>query len=389
MSPRRAGAVFVISLTDAPVGEGTASPCDVAAQDWGPGYLTAKIAAAKPWGAAPSAEPEPTVRSLHGIEAKVPDYIWPGRIARGETTMMSGDPGAAKTFTALGLGAELTRGRVPVTGERCKPLRILYCTTENSPEHVIAPRFRAMGGDDRNLFLLESAWTLADVTPLEQAIVKYKIDLVFIDPLQSYFGEGADSHKATEVRPRMDALMRLAARHNVAIVIIRHLAKAASGRAIHRGMGSIDFSAAVRIELMVGHRADNSNDRAIITVKNNLGEYAPALGFTIEGSGLNAKLKWTGETDMKLADLTAPESTGKEAKTKTAQCIGYLRAKLSNGPVKQSNLVAEGDYDVQTLQRAAKRIGVTRTGSKRESDVTWELPEKKFGRKHAPETEEK
>jgi hypothetical protein len=348
----------------------------------GPDALQAMLDAAPSFsGAAQHMGPEPTVRSLHDVESKLPTYIWDKRLARGELTMFSGDPGTSKTFLMLSIAADLSRGRLPVTGERCQPMCTLFCSTENSAEHVTAPRFRAMGGDDRRLFLFESPMTLADVTPLDQAIVKYKADLLVLDPLQSYFGEGADSHKATEVRPRMDALMRLAVRHNIAVAIVRHLSKAAGGRAIHRGMGSIDFSAAVRIEFMVGNRVTNPNDRALITVKNNLGQYAPALGFLIEGDEGKGKLRWTGETDMKLADLTAPEAVDKQAKTKVAQCEGYLRALLMRGPLKTADVVDEGVYDARTINRAAERIGVIRTGSKKESGVVMSLP--KFARGYA------
>jgi len=378
---KKTGAVYVISLADAPVGDEKTSPCDVWAQPWGAQYIGAKLDTAKPWSAAQSTGPEPIVRSLHDVETKLPTYIWDRRLARGEITMFSGDPGAAKTFLILYDAADLSRGREPVTGKSCEPMNTLLCSTENSPEHVTAPRVRAMGGDDRRLFLLDSPFSLADVSPLDQAIKKHHIDVVILDPLQSYFGEGADSHKATEVRPRMDALTRLAVRHNIAVVIIRHLSKASSGRAIHRGMGSIDFSAAVRVEFLVGCRADAPNDRAIITVKNNLGEYPPALGFSIEGDGLKAKLRWTGESTLKLADLTAPEAVSKEAKTKVAQCEGYLRALLMRGPVKASDVVAEGVYDLRTVQRAAERLGVTRKGSKQKSETAMVLP--KFARGYA------
>ena len=379
---KKTGAVHLISLADAPTGDDETSPCDVWAQPWGEEYFKAKVVNSKTWSATQNVGPEPIVRSLHDVEAKLPTYIWDKRLARGELTMFSGDPGTSKTFLMLSIAADLSRGHMPVTSEHCKPMRILFCSTENSAEHVTAPRFRAMGGDDRKLFLLESPMTLADVGPLDQAVTKHKIDLLVLDPLQSYFGEGADSHKATEVRPRMDALMRLAARHNIAVAIVRHLSKAPSGRAIHRGMGSIDFSAAVRIEFMVGNRADNPNDRALITVKNNLGQYAPALGFSIEGDGLKAKLRWTGETSMKLADLTAPEAVDKQAKTKVSRCEGYLSALLASGPVKVSEVIAGGVYDARTVQRAAERLGVVREGSKQKSDVVMTLP--KFARRHAP-----
>jgi hypothetical protein len=139
-------------------------------------------------------------------------------------------------------------------------------------------------------------------------------------------------------------------------------------------MGSIDFSAAVRIEFMVGNRADNPNDRAVITVKNNLGQYAPALGFAIEGDGLKAKLRWTGETNMRLADLTAPETVDKQAKTKISQCEGYLKALLEQGPVKVADVAGKGVYDAQTVRRAGGRLGVKYEGSKQKKETVMVLP---------------
>ena len=392
---KRKGAVYLVSLVDAPAGDGKPSLCDILAQPWGEQYFKAKLLTVTSYSAALSTGPEPIMRSMRGIEPKLPDYIWKGRIARGEIATFSGDPGVAKSFLMFAIAADLTRGRVPITGERCKPVRFLYASPENDPEHTIAARFQAMGVNVDNFLLLEgerdanvdASVTLADVRSIEKAVIKGKIDVLILDPLQSYFGEGADSHKATEVRPRMDALMKLAKRQNIGVVIIRHLAKAASGRAIHRGMGSIDFSAAVRIEFMVGHRADNPNDRAIITVKNNLGKYAPALSFSIDGEDLKARLKWNGESDMRLADLTAPEAASKSAKTKVAQCEGYLLARLAKGPVKLADLVKENLYDLRTLQRAAERIGVTRTGSKRERNIEWALQVKTFARGQTPNTE--
>jgi len=55
----------------------------------------------------------------------------------------------------------------------------------------------------------------------------------------------------------MTHLKNLAEEYQCAILIIEHMNKAMSGKAMYRGNGSIDFSAAVRSILMIGtHRAD-------------------------------------------------------------------------------------------------------------------------------------
>jgi len=45
--------------------------------------------------------------------------------------MLSGDPGAGKTFVALAIAAAITSGRKPCTGEPCFPAHVLYLSVEN------------------------------------------------------------------------------------------------------------------------------------------------------------------------------------------------------------------------------------------------------------------
>ena len=56
-------------------------------------------------------------------------------------------------------------------------------------------------------------------------------------------------HRSNETRPILDGLAKLAEKHHVAVLILRHASKNGSGRAIYRGLGSIDFTGAVRCEL--------------------------------------------------------------------------------------------------------------------------------------------
>src|SRR5271166_1423612 len=129
----------------------------------------------------------PVTQPLSEVESEKVDWVWEGRIARGEVTMFSGDPGSAKTFVTMSVAADLTRGRIPASGAgKLKPLCVLYASCENSASHVIGPRFRAMGGDDKKLILLDGAVdaagnsagiTFSNLAPVERAIQKHKADL--------------------------------------------------------------------------------------------------------------------------------------------------------------------------------------------------------------------
>jgi hypothetical protein len=92
-----------------------------------------------------------------------------------------------------------------LTGAATTPGNILYLTQENSPAHVLRPRFDALKGDPSRFFILRGTRcddgtpgqiSLGDTEQLEEAMTKYSIRLVVIDPLQSFLGSDVDSHRA-------------------------------------------------------------------------------------------------------------------------------------------------------------------------------------------------
>ena len=89
------------------------------------------------------------------------------------------------------------------------------------------------------------------------AILKREIEqvgpaIVIIDPIVAYLPEKTDMNSASAVRPVLARLAKVAEETGVAIAFVRHLAKGTRDKAIYRGLGSIDFTAACRSVLMVG-----------------------------------------------------------------------------------------------------------------------------------------
>jgi hypothetical protein len=74
-----------------------------------------------------------------------------------------------------------------------------------------------------------------------------------------------------ETRPVLDGLARLAESHRCCILFVRHLSKRGTGRAIHRGLGSMELSGAVRTEFLAGSSPDAPSCPALLQVKSNLG----------------------------------------------------------------------------------------------------------------------
>ncbi len=272
----------------------------------------------------------PEILTLSRVEALEVDWLWPPYLANRMLAMLSGDPSVGKTYLTLAIASAVTLGRQPYTSLPRNPADVLYLSVENSPEHVVRPRFDSFGGDASRFHILRGTVTgedqsavhgpvkLSDVGLLSDALAQTKAGLVIVDPIQSYLGADVDAHRSNETRPVLDGLAQLAEEHKCCILLVRHLSKAQTGRAIHRGLGSIDLTGAVRTELFAGSSPDGQ--RALVQVKSNLGQFGPALGYTIEGDG---SFRWTGESELTAAALLAPKQpsrTGAPRKKPWTSC---------------------------------------------------------------------
>jgi hypothetical protein len=300
-------------------------------------------------------------------------------------TMLSGDPDAGKTYIALSIAAELTQGR-DLKGGRCSPANVLFMTMENAPAEVLARRFEMLGGDRNRLFLIPGSFTpvdgklqdqvfsLSNVAALDQAISHYKPRLVVVDPLQSYLGARVDMNRSNETRPVLDGLANLADKHRCGMLLIRHITKQGSGRAIHRGLGSIDFTGAVRSELLAGSLPDNYHTRAMVHIKNNLAPHGPSKGYIITEAG---EFFWQpGTCSVTAAQLLAAPS-GHHTPSEVDKAVEWLKKQLADGPRRVTDLeqaAQEADISRATVRRAQKRLGVQPGKKGMKGPWMWSLP---------------
>jgi hypothetical protein len=319
---------------------------------------------------------------LADLQPQPVEWLWQHRLAAGTLAMLSGEPGSGKTWVALAVAAALTRGRDPVTGETLKPATVLYASAEHAAAQVIQPRFASLQGDPARLVVLRRAVSgrsmsspdsafrdlqNALVNALEDALQKTQAHLVILDPWDGLWE--VDLDRASETRPLLDRLARLAELHRCCILLIRHLAKPAA----RRGRASIDCSAVLRTEFLVGSSPDAPAQTALLHVKSNLGPLAPPLDYRIGEAG---NFHWTGLSNLTPQDLLAARPTG-AGLPKRKFAAQWLRYCLQAGGQTQGSIEIAAERDgvcIATLRRAKFDIGVRSSKDGKSGVWWWTLP---------------
>src|SRR5262245_7622464 len=348
---------------------------------------------AKPW--AKQETPPLTVRRLADVQAEKIEWLWKPYIAIGKITVIEGDPGLGKSWLTCAIATAVAAGKGLPETQPSEPANILICSAEDGLEDTIRPRLDAFGADVTRIYAVESPFILDEegILLLEEQIAIHKPKVVIIDPLVAYFGGAVDLHRANETREIMARLALVARKFRCAIIVVRHLAKGGASKAIYRGIGSIDITAASRSVLLVGADPNYPNKRGIVQIKNNLEKFGPALGYEIE----DGKFYWTGQSDL-TAEAILSFSVGyegKEEKNARNDAEEFLLEVLSGGPIPAKDVVLEASkagIPKATLDRAKARVGVKsrKSGGRFGGDPTWywEMPISNNGFHPSPITED-
>ena len=259
--------------------------------------------------------------SFAGMQSKVVDWYWPGRLARGHITTFNGDPGTMKSFASVDLAARVTTGRAFPDGEK-NPLpasSVLVLTREDGLEDTVKPRFLAAGGNPKFLhtITLEGSSETAVVKIEEHlgeldAILPKDTRLIIFDPLIDFLKAGQNDEQA--VRDTLTQLKQFAEQRNLAIIGINHLNKKSDLEAIHRAMGAKGMIGVARMNYLFGK--DEQGTRHMVTLKNNVWHEDGSLTFhvedsTVEDGGLVitkiGRIAWDGKGAVTADELSSPK----------------------------------------------------------------------------------
>lgn len=312
-------------------------------------------------------------KSIDETLASLPDlhWLWQGWIARGQITILVGDPSAGKSYFSLDLAQRIAAGSVyPDDVEVGQPGVVLYLDAENRPMVLktrIAPwsqaerwRFYYMlpqsnrmminldHDDDRERFL--------------DRVYVIRPDLVIIDSYSTITLRGENNKE--DVQRLLSFLTRVARDYDCAIVVIHHNRKPGKLQMtlpgippprmeIHsvRGSGHIAAMATNVLGMQLAG-LDRNGPRILQVVKNNLGLYPGPIGVTFTPWEVDPEVAILSYGDVPKADVQ---------ETKIQGCMDWLVEVLDeNGSLPTSEVVdlaLEAGYGRRMLYRARKRLG--------------------------------
>ena len=315
------------------------------------------------------------------VEPEQVEWLWPGRLPLGKLAVLDGDPGLGKSVLTLDLAARASAGLELPDGGRCGPAGVVLLSAEDGLEDTIRPRLDAAGADTERIVALsmigvgtraERLVSLTqDLDAIEAAIGRVGAALVVIDPLMAFLTGKTDSHKDQDIRRGLAPLAALAERTGAAVLIVRHLNKAAGGNTLYRGGGSIGIIGAARAGLVVAPDPEDPERRILAANKHNLSRAAPSLAFRV-GTAPNgaARVAWGGTSRLNVGDiLREPEDP--EWRSALFEAKAFLLKELADGPM-VAELVKKdaraAGVSERTLKRAKSALGV---GSDKEADGSW------------------
>ena len=310
-------------------------------------------------------------------------WLWHPYIPLKKLTMVEGDPGQGKTFLMLALTAAVTQGysfpdqRGKVPPPHMDKGTVLYMSAEDDLADTLVPRAIEAGALRENI-LSVCGWSnggevepfsFAQMSLLREAIGDIKARLVIVDPIQGFIGEKVDTHRTNEVRPILTQLKNIAEVHHCAIILLRHLTKGI-GKALYRGQGSVDFTAAARSVLVVAESLEDETKKVMAHEKSNLAPKGVSQMFRITNGGF----AWCGIHQVSADELVMQQPVKQQYQQRKA--AEFLLESLGQGEQQVELLKVEAtvnDITWRTVERA--KVALRIVTFKRDNKWFWKLPE--------------
>lgn len=346
----------------------------------------------------------PLPRSMADVVMRNINWIVPGLFARGEVTIVEGDPGLGKSYFMQIAAGYICDGKALPSETPYEPIqgRIAYFDTENTADTVTKLRLIENGIETLdNYWQGEEPFSIDDEEKwnrVAEILEDFRPTLVVFDTINIYIG-GADTYRSSETQQALANFKQLGARFNCSVVLLRHLTKSSKEKALYRGQGSIAFTGLARIVLTVGLHPEDQDVRVVACTKNNIGPKIKSFTFRIDALPDTAKTRnrskftWGDFVDLTADDIVsvAPiKNKDGESAVKWLKEQLERKDRIEQGRVEK--MASARSFSKDVINRAADQLGVVRTarGEGHSRQIFWSMPlgdetpneKESHGRKH-------
>lgn len=331
-------------------------------------------------------------RNMAEVEEENMEWVWYPYLARGQVSILEGDPEAGKSYLTQMIAARISCGETLPTVDSTVPAvkgTVVYFDLENTAGTVTKKRLRWNGYDDDKLtgfYQQETPFSIDDEEALEQVydgLEMLKPALIVFDTLNTYIGK-ADTSQGAQGQQAFTKFLDMASRFNCAVLVLRHLTKGSRDKAMYRGQGNIAFVGIARVVMLVGKHPEDPSIRVMARTKGNLTRCPPALTYEIQDAATKkerdkSKLIIGEFTELNAEDISSA-AIKTDAKDELKEAVEFLERELEEGPrdvFKLEQMADKNSISKTALNRAVTKLKIVKEsegyGKNRRS--TWSLPD--------------
>lgn len=190
-----------------------------------------------------------TARALMAMNFPEPKWVVPGILPEG-TTILAGKPKMGKSWLALEVAVAVASGGVALGKERVEQGSVLYLALEDNLRRLQSRLTKLLrGGVAPNKLELITEWPRLDdggLAVLETWLTSHPdARLLILDTLEKVRGKRAGKNPYGEDYQAVEPLLSLAARRNVAVLIVHHLRKQGAEDPLDEVSGSTGLTGGV------------------------------------------------------------------------------------------------------------------------------------------------
>ena len=336
-------------------------------------------------------------KPLTEFEEEEAAWLIPGWIPEGQITLIAADGGIGKTTLWCHILAALSKG------ERCildpedhirQPIKIAFCTTEDSVKKKLRKKLREAGANMDNIITMDLSadkdGALKDFkfgsSEMDRFVRHFKPVACVFDPVQGFVPPRVNMGSRNEMRDCMAPLIVLGEDVGTTFFVICHTNKRKGAYGRDRIADSADLWDIARSVIMAGY-TESQGIRYLSNEKNNYTQLQETILFSINSSGqiVREGTSWKRDKEYMLDAVVAKSAPKRE------DCKDFILNTLRDTPgqcMKSDDLVKraqEYGYSFETVKRARgelKKEGLVEnyaTGSARKGDRVWYIRLKSLG----------